>query len=171
MMQTDVKSGQLYVAGQMVLGRTRLKGFVAAMASTGIITFWNSTTAPVVANYARTTTLITVSQIAHGLVVGQKVGLQFAVVSSTSATSGNYTVSTVPDANTFTVVDANSGSVAALTSVTYVASSTGASPWLFTYKAASTATNAFLSFPGEGIIADIGLYVDGTFSSVTIFYG
>jgi hypothetical protein len=171
MMQTDVKSGQSSVNGQMVLGRTRLKGFVAATGISGIFTFWNSTTAPVTATYARTTTIITVSSTAHGLVVGQKVGLQFAVVSSTSATSGNYTVATVADANTFTVVDANSGTVAASTAVTYVASSTGFSPWMFTYQAAAVATNAFLQFPGEGIVADVGIYVNGTFSSVSIFYG
>jgi len=166
-MQTDVVSRQLYVVGQMVLGRTRLKGFVAATGSAGIFTFWNSTTAPVTATYTRAASIITVNQTAHGLVVGQKVGLQ---LSSAGGTSGNYSVATVPDANSFTVVDINSGTVTSNT-VTYVASSIGASPWLFTYKAASVATNAFLSFPGEGIIADIGLYVDGTFTSVTIFYG
>jgi hypothetical protein len=42
---------------------------------------------------------------------------------------------------------------------------------MFTYQAPSVVTNAFLSFPGEGIVADVGIYVDGTFTSVTIFYG
>ena len=170
MMQTDVKSGQAGVSAQMVLGRTRLKGFVAATAISGIFTFWNSTTAPVSATYTRTLKVITVSSTAHGLVVGQKVGLQFAVVSSTSATSGNYTVATVADANTFNVVDVNSGSVSS-GAVTYVASSTGFSPWMFTYQSAAVITNAFLQFPGEGIVADVGIYVNGTFSSVSIFYG
>jgi len=171
MMQTDVKSGQAGVPGQMVLGRTRLKGFSASTASSGIFTFWNSTTAPVSATYARSLKVITVTSSAHGLVVGQKVGLQCASAGGVSATSGNYTVATVADANTFTVVDANSGTVAASTAVTYVASSTGFSPWMFTYQAGAVATNAFLAFPGEGIVADVGIYVNGTFSSVTIFYG
>jgi hypothetical protein len=42
---------------------------------------------------------------------------------------------------------------------------------MFTYQAAAVATNAFLQFPGEGIVADVGIYVNGTFSSVSIFYG
>ena len=169
-MQTDVKSGQAGVSAQMVLGRTRLKGFSASTGVSGIFTFWNSTTAPVSATCTRSLKVITVSSTAHGLVVGQKVGLQCPVVSSVSATSGNYTVATVADANTFTVVDANSGTVNSGT-VTYVASSTGFSPWMFTYQAGAVATNAFLAFPGEGIVADVGIYVNGTFSSVTIFYG
>ena len=53
--------------------------------------------------YSQSTTTITVTATAHGLLVGDFVTLDFT---SGTATDGNYTVVTVPTANTFTVTSA-----------------------------------------------------------------
>ena len=58
------------------------------------------------ANYTRSGTTITITRTNHGLAVGDGVGFD---VTSGNATSGDYQVDTVPNANTFTVKDSASG--------------------------------------------------------------
>jgi len=53
--------------------------------------------------YSQTTTTITVTLTSHGLAIGKQVYLTFT---SGTAPSGEYTVASVPDANTFTVTAA-----------------------------------------------------------------
>lgn len=54
---------------------------------------------PLNGTYSQSGTTVTVTMTAHGMSVGQKVNL---TITSGTAVSGNYTVSTVIDANTFT---------------------------------------------------------------------
>lgn len=58
------------------------------------------------ATYSRSGTTVTVTKTAHGLAAGAVVYLNFT---TGTATTGSYTVATVPDANTFTVTDSVSG--------------------------------------------------------------
>lgn len=62
------------------------------------------------ATYSRTGTTVTVSLTAHGHIVGHVVQIDFT---SGGALDGLYTIITVPDANSFTVTTAASGSIAA----------------------------------------------------------
>lgn len=174
-MQTDVKAGHLNYSGFVELGRVRLKGLVlAGNATGGTVNVWNSTTAPVTSSvtYTRTAAVITVNKTAHGLVVGQKVGLTFAVVSAAVATDGNYVIATVPDANSFTVTDINSGTVGS-GAAAYIATSTSVDPWMFSYSTAAVLSNTNVVIPGEGIVADKGLYLvlTANITAVSVFYG
>ena len=56
--------------------------------------------------YARSGTTVTVTDTAHGLIVGDAVTVDFT---SGTATDGEYTVISVPSANTFTVTDTATG--------------------------------------------------------------
>ena len=174
-MQTDVLSAHLNSTGFAVLGRYRLKSFVyVASATAGTINIYDTTTAPVAATtgYARSTTIITVTSTSHGLIVGQQVGITFATASGVSATNGNYKVVTVADANTFTLTDINSGTIAASTACTFT---TGR--WMTSIDTAALTTsgvpqNQNVLLPGEGIIAYTGMYILQTNQTgVTIFYG
>ena len=174
-MQTDVKAGHLNLAGFVELGRIRLKGLVlAGNATGGTINVWNSTTAPVTSSvtYTRTAATITVTKTAHGLVVGQKVGLTFAIVSAAAGTNGNYVIATVPDANSFTVTDINSGTVGS-GAATYVATNTSVDPWMLSYDTPAVLSSTNVVIPGEGIVADKGLYLAMTanITAATVFYG
>ena len=173
-MQTDVLSAHLNSTGFAVLGRYRLKSFnFTASATAGTINFYDTTTAPVTSGtYARSTTVITVTSTTHGLKVGQQVGITFAVASGVSATNGNYKVVTVADANTFTLTDINSGTIAASTACTYT---TGR--WITSIDTAALTTsgvpqNQNVLLPGEGIVAYTGIYALMTNQTgLTIFYG
>ena len=174
-MQTDILSAHLNSTGFAVLGRYRLKSFsFTASATAGTINFYDTTTAPVAATtgYARSTTVITVTSTSHGLIVGQQVGITFAVASGVSATNGNYKVVTVADANTFTLTDINSGTIAASTACTFT---TGR--WMTSVDTAALTTsgvpqNQNVLLPGEGIVAYTGIYALMTNqTSLTIFYG
>jgi hypothetical protein len=174
-MQTDVKAGHLNLAGFVELGRVRLKGLVlAGNATGGTINVWNSTSAPVTSGvtYTRTAATITVTKTAHGLVVGQKVGLTFAIVSAAAGTNGNYVIATVADANTFTVTDINSGTVGS-GAASYVATNTSVDPWMLSYDTPAVLCSTNVVIPGEGIVADKGLYLlfTANITAVTVFYG
>lgn len=173
-MQTDVLSAHLNSSGFAVLGRYRLKSFLyVASATAGTINVYDTTTAPTAATtgYAQTAFTVTVTSTAHGLVVGQQVGITFGAVTGASATNGNYKVATVADANTFTVTDINSRTIVGgachfttgrwMTSVDTAALTTSGVP---------QNQNALL--PGEGILAYTGMYILMTSQTgLTIFYG
>jgi hypothetical protein len=126
-MQTDVKSGHLNNSGFVVLGRNRLKAVsMVGTATAGTLDIFDTTTAPVSATYERAATLITVTKSAHGLVTGDVVGLAFATASGSSGTNGNYVITRLT-ANTFTVTDINSGTIAGGTVAAY------ASLWVASY--------------------------------------
>jgi len=62
----------------------------------------------ILGNYSRTLKVITVTSAAHEFTPGQRVNLEFTIG---GATSGEYTVLTSTDANTFTVEDTVSGAI------------------------------------------------------------
>ena len=166
-MQYDVLSAHLNVSGQMVLGRTRLKGLISmGTASAGTINFWDATTAPLSATYARTGATVTVTRADHGLTTGDTVGLTFGLDTSTrAATNGNYIV-TVLTSSTYTVTDINSGTV---TAGTAAGENTR---WLMSYDTNTASDVVTLLLPGEGMLARNGIYAAlGAQTGLTIFYG
>jgi hypothetical protein len=176
MMQTDVSTIHLNSTGFGYIGRTRIKGLVISSTATGgTVGIWDSLTATVSATYEQSTTTVTVTKTAHGLATGQRVGISFATASGNSATNGNYTI-TVTDANTFTLTDINSRTIAASTACSYVAN-TGAgnsTQWHATFDTAAAAGTTNIVFPGEGVLIENGLYVTMTTTqipAITIFYG
>ena len=167
-MQTDVKAGHLNNTGFVLLGRTRLKGIsLVGTATAGTLDIFDTTTAPVTdATYARSGTTITVTKTAHGLVTGDVRGFSFASVSGVSATNGNYSI-TKTGANTFTLTDINSGSIAASTAMAY------STLWVNSYDVgAGDLFGNFALIPGEGILIQNGIYFIMTnITSANIYYG
>ena len=166
-MQTDVKQGHLNNSGFVVLGRNRLKAAsTVGTATAGTLDIFDTVTAPVSATYERAATLITVTKSAHGLATGDVVGLAFATASGSSGTNGNYVI-TRTGANTFTVTDINSGTIAALTAATY------ATRWIASFDVG--ATDVFSNFaliPGEGILVQNGIYLNmSNLTSANVYYG
>jgi hypothetical protein len=166
-MQTDVKSGHLNNSGFVVLGRNRLKAVsTVGTATAGTLDIFDTATAPVSATYARTTTLITVTKVAHGLVTGDVVGIAFATASGSSGTNGNYSI-TRTGADTFTVTDINSGTIAGGTVAIY------ASLWLASYDTgAGDLFGNFALIPGEGVLVKNGIYMSmSNITSANVYYG
>jgi hypothetical protein len=97
------------------------------------------------------------------------VGIHFSTAGGVSATDGNYPITRL-SANTFSLTDINSGTVANTATATYVS---GVNRWLMTYEtqASDEYQNAPL-IPGEGVLAVNGIYaqMDGI-DSAQIYYG
>jgi hypothetical protein len=167
MMQTDVKAGHLNNTGFMLLGRTRLKALsIVGSATAGTLDIFDTTVAPVTtATYARSGTTVTVTSTAHGLSTGDVRGFAFATASGSSATNGNYTI-TKTGANTFTITDINSGTIAS-TAMSY------STRWLCSYDVgAGDLFGNFALIPGEGILVQNGIYMIMTsITSANIYYG
>ena len=168
MMQTDVKAGHLNNTGFMLLGRTRLKALsTVGTATAGTLDVFDTTTAPVTsATYARSGTTVTVTSTAHGLVTGDVRGFAFATASGSSATNGNYTI-TSTGANTFTLTDINSGTIAASTAMSY------STLWVISYDVGATDVfGNIVLIPGEGVLIQNGIYMIMTnITSANIYYG
>jgi hypothetical protein len=159
-MQYDVKSYHNTVTGVAVPYRTRLKGIVLSPSATSTL---NVTVANNVAQAATYdipgTTVCTVTYANHGVAVGDRVILNFT---TGSAVPDTYTVLTVAT-NTFTVATAvltTSGAVTLYQDVLVEID-------------CSTATSFYTLIPGEGILAQTGIYVFLPSATVTstIFYG
>ena len=166
-MQTDVKQGHLNNSGFVVLGRNRLKAAsTVGTATAGTLDIFDTVTAPVSATYARAAAVITVTKVAHGLVTGDVVGIAFATASGTSGTHGNYSI-TRTGADTFTVTDINSGTIAGGTVAVY------STLWVASYDVG--ATDVFSNFaliPGEGVLIKNGIYLSMTnLTSANVYYG
>ena len=167
MMQTDVKSGHLNNSGFVVLGRNRLKAVsTVGTATAGTLDIFDTTTAPVSATYARNAAVITVTKVAHGLVTGDVIGITFATASGSSGTNGNYSV-TRTGADTFTITDINSGTIAGGTAALY------ASRWLASYDiGAGDLFGNFALIPGEGVLVQNGIYLSmSNITSANVYYG
>jgi hypothetical protein len=168
-MQYDVKQAHLNGSGIMVVGPVRIKGIsLTGSASAGQLVMFDTTTAPVTtATYGRSTTTVTITQSAHGLVTGQVIGIDFAAGTGGTATNGNYAV-TVTNSSTFTVTDINSGTITASPTLVY---STG--KWLMTYDtAAGDSYNNSPVIPGEGVRVDTAVYAYMVnLTAANIFYG
>jgi hypothetical protein len=166
-MQYDVKSGHLNNSGFAVLGRNRLKAIsMVGTATAGTLDIFDTTTAPVAATYARSGTTITLTKVAHGLVTGDVRGITFATASGASGTNGNYVI-TRTGADTFTVTDINSGTIAGGTVAAY------APLWLASYDiGAGDYFGNYALIPGEGILVRNGIYLSMTnILSANIYYG
>ena len=168
-MQYDVKQGHLNESGFFVLGRNRIKA-ISYFGGGATLVLFDTTVAPVTSGvtYARTGTLVTVSKTAHGLATGDVVGIHFDSTGGVSATDGNYSITRV-DANSFTLNDINTGSIAS-TAALYVS---GVNRWLLTYE--TQATDEFQNspiIPGEGVLATNGIYAYmSAIDSAQIYYG
>ena len=168
-MQYDVKQGHLNESGFFVLGRNRVKG-VSFFGGGGTLVLFDTTSAPVTSSvtYARSSTTVTVSKTAHGLVTGDVVGIHFDSNTGVSATDGNYSITRV-DANSFTLTDINSGTITS-TAAIYVS---GVNRWLLTY--ATHSTDEFQNspiIPGEGVLVTNGIYAYmNSIDSAQIYYG
>ena len=169
-MQYDVKQGHLNQSGFFVLGRNRVKG-VSFYGGGGTLVLFDTTVAPVTSSvtYARVATLVTVTKNAHGLSTGDVVGIHFAAGSGGAATDGNYVITRV-NANSFTLVDINTGDITGSPAALYVS---GENRRLITYEthASDEFQNAPL-IPGEGVLAVNGIYaymsgIDGA----QVYYG
>ena len=156
-MQYDVKSKHLSASGVAYGSRTRLKGAIlsanAAAAARNVLFMDDS---PQAGTYSITSTTLTVT-VANSLVAGDRVFLDFT---SGTAVDGAYTVLTA-DATTFTVTTAASGTgnVTAYLNLLLEAD-------------AYNSTAYSILVPGEGILAESGIYV-GMSSNITVttFYG
>lgn len=167
-MQTDVKAGHLNNTGFALLGRTRLKALsTVGSATAGTLDIFDTTVAPVTtATYARSGTTVTVTSTAHGLVTGDVRGFAFASASGSSATNGNYPI-TRTGANTFTITDINSGTIAASTAMSY------STLWVNSYDIGATDVfGNIILIPGEGVLIQNGIYLLMTnLTSANIYYG
>ena len=169
-MQYDVKQGHLNQSGFFVLGRNRVKG-VSFYGGGGTLVLFDTTVAPVTSSvtYGRSGTTVTVTKVAHGLSTGDVVGIHFSSGTGGAATDGNYSI-TRTGADTFTLVDINTGNITATPAALYVS---GANRWLMTYE--THATDEFQNaplIPGEGVLSVNGIYaymsgIDGA----QIYYG
>jgi hypothetical protein len=167
MMQTDVKAGHLNNSGFAVLGRNRLRAIsIVGTATAGTLDIFDTVTAPVSATYSRTAAVITVTKVAHGLVTGDVVGLAFGTASGSSGTNGNYPI-TRTGADTFTVTDINSGTIAGGTAALY------SSLWVASYDVGvGDYFGNFALIPGEGILIKNGIYLNmSNLLSANIYYG
>jgi hypothetical protein len=171
-MQFDVKAAHLNQSGIATIGRVRLKQFTFAgnAGQSGKLALFDCVTAPVTTGtYARSGTTVTVTQTAHGLVTGDVVGISFNSASNVSATDGNYPITKLT-ADTFTITDINSGTVAGGTACQY---SSGVNRWISTYETLTGATaTTNITVPGEGLLCNNGVYTYlANMGFVTVHYG
>ena len=156
-MQYDVKSKHLSASGVAYGSRTRLKGAIlsanAAAAARNVLFVDDD---PQTGTYSITTTTLTVT-VANNLVAGDRVWLDFT---SGSAVDGAYTVVSA-NATSFTVTTAASG--------------TGNVTVYLTVLLEADSYNAVaysILVPGEGILAENGIYVGLPANiTATTFYG
>ena len=159
-MQYDVKSKHMQASGVAVDYRTRLKGAVVSADSTAAartVVFANNTTQTGTYNIPASTTC-TVTITNHGLATGDRVWLDFT---SGSAVDNSYAITKV-DANSFTVTTASlttSGNVTMYATILLEVDS---------YNAVAFP----VVIPGEGILAENGIYVGLVANlTTTVFYG
>ena len=156
--QYDVKSSHKSTSGVVIAsGRTRLKGGIVCPSVTSPAHMVFAENTPTLATYSQTTTVITVT-MANSFTAGDRVWL---TITSGSAVTAAYAVATA-SASTFTVAAAsatNSGNVSVYSSILLEVDTTNATTFSFTC-------------PGDGILAESGLYVGvPTSVTATAFYG
>ena len=168
-MQYDVKQAHINSSGYLVKYPVRVKGLSYTGTSTaGYVVLFDTSSTPVTSGvaYARTGTTVTVTLSSHGLTTGTIIGIHFLSASGVSATDGTYSI-TVTGANTFTLTDINTGSIASTGAVFTVGK------WLMTFEPTATDIFANVPFvPGEGVRVETGVYAEMVnVDSVQIFYG
>jgi hypothetical protein len=171
--QTDVLSGHLTQSGYFTaVERVRLKAFSikGASGAASQIDIFSTNAAPVTAAYGQSGTTITVTKTAHGLAVGDTIGIAYAAGTGGTATCGNAKIATVPTDDTFTITCINSATITGSPACYYV---TDGGQWLISSDLASGDTyNNYFLLPGEGILCKQKLYgrLNGVTSSM-VFYG
>ena len=158
-MQYDVKSAHASASGLAVGYRTRLKGVLMSPSASTTVNSVFADNVSLSGTYdVPGSTVCTVTIANHGLANGDRVYLNFT---SGSAADGPYDVSNV-GTNTFTVTVASATTNG---NVTMYAS-------ILVELDCSSATAFYTLIPGEGILAEQGIYV-GLPASVTttLFYG
>jgi hypothetical protein len=168
-MQYDVKQAHLNSSGYLVKYPVRVKGLsFAGGASAGYLVLFDTSSTPVSSSvtYTQTANTVTVTKTAHGLTTGTIIGIHFLAASGVSATDGTYSI-TRTGADTFTLTDINSRSIASTAAVYAVGK------WLMTYESVAGDIYTNVPFvPGEGIRADTGVYAEmSNLDSAQIFYG
>jgi hypothetical protein len=156
-MQYDVKSKHRSTSGVIYGSRTRLKGAIISANATAAarnVLFMDN--APQAGTYSIASTTMTVT-VANSLAAGDRVVLDFT---SGTAVDGSYTVLTA-NATTFTVTTAASGTGNVTAYLTALLEADTYNPTAYS-----------ILVPGEGILAENGIYV-GLPASVTatVFYG
>jgi hypothetical protein len=162
-MQYDIKAAHLNATGIAYVGRVRLKGMLTVGSNTaGVVNIWDSTAAALGGTYSRTGNTVTVTVTSHGLANGQPFGF---AASTGNASSGNFTVASVANANAFTFTDTlNSGSTTGNCGIN--------TRWLMSFDTANNQAETYLLLPGEGILAQNGISVGlANQTSMTVFYG
>jgi len=162
-MQTDVKSFHNTASGVAVPYRTRLKGVVISPSTSVTINTSIVDNVPIAVTYniPGTTVCTVTTTVAHGLTAGSSRVL--LVASTGTFVSDAYLVQTTPTPTTFTVttgVLTTSGNMTMYTDI-------------LTELDCSTGTSFYTLIPGEGVIAQTGIYVYLPSASVTttVFYG
>ena len=174
---TYVRSGHLHSSGFIRKARTAVKALdVVGSSSAGTLELWDTLTAPVTTGtYVRSGTTVTVTDTGHGLRTGDKIGISFEPDGGVIATPGNYEI-TVVDADTFTLVDINTGTIANDPDCRYVYGVDGSgleSRWMTTFHTAASDTfyNGF-NIPQNGMIARKGVYAFAeNLASINVYYG
>ena len=168
-MQYDVKTSKIQGSGLMVSGRCRMKqGTIIGNGTAGYIDFFDANTAPIAATYGRSGTTVTVTKTAHGLSTGNKVGIAYVAASGVAPVSGNYAITRV-DADTFTITDLNSGTIAGGTVCNYV---NNGGKWAMGINTGTNLQPFQLLVPGEGVLCEQGIYSLSTnITSTQVTYG
>ena len=158
-MQYDVKSAHASASGIAVGYRTRLKGVLMSPSASTTVNSVFADNVSLSGTYdVPGSTVCTVTIANHGLANGDRVYLNFT---SGSAADGPYDVSNV-STNTFTVTVASATTNGNVTMYAEI----------LVELDCSSATAFYTLIPGEGILAEQGIYV-GLPASVTttLFYG
>ena len=168
-MQYDVKTAKIQGPGFMYIGRVRLKqGTVLGNGTAGYLDFFDTNAAPIAATYGRSGTTVTVTKVAHGLSTGNRVGIAYIAASNVAPVSGNYTITKV-DADTFTITDLNSGTIAGGTVCNYVANG---GRWVLGINTGTNLQPFQLLVPSEGVLCEQGIYANSSnINSTQITYG
>jgi hypothetical protein len=159
-MQYDVKSAHTSASGVAVGYRTRLKGVLMSPSGSTTVNSVFANNLSLSGTYnVPTSTVCTVTIANHGLSNGNRVYLNFT---SGSSTDNVYTVSNV-STNTFTVTVASATTSGNVTMYAVI---------LVELDCAS-ATAFYTLIPGEGVLAEEGIYVGLPSATVTttLFYG
>jgi hypothetical protein len=159
-MQYDVKSAHMSASGVAIGYRTRLKGVVMSPSASQTLNVAFCDNISLSGTYdVPASTVCTVTIANHGLSNGDRVYLNFT---SGSSADNTYTVSNV-STNTFTVTVASATTNGNVTMYAVV----------LVELDCSSATAFYTLIPGEGVLAEEGIYVGLPSETVTttLFYG
>lgn len=118
--------------------------------------------------YSRTTTTVTVTATAHGLVVGNRVYLNFT---SGTAVDGAFVVTSVADANTFTVTHGTSGSTSGNVTLERITITSSYGVNSVAHEAVGTYTINFAPCMPDANYAFFGTLINGSLTAAFVTEG